>query len=138
MITEQRQHLDELSRHTRLSRPPPWRTHRLRVDSRGRLEHGLCGFGQEATSVTNPVACAWLDLATERCFHRSKHPTLLALEAAVVELQRATVFSDDAHDLFRCAVRDVDLNLQGQPDVGSHDPGQVSNNGICDHAGVTS
>ena len=61
--------------------------------------------------------------AIQHCFHQAKHPTLLALEAAVVEIQSAAVFGDDAYDLLRCAVRDVDFNLQGQPDVGSHHPG---------------
>ena len=61
--------------------------------------------------------------AIQHCFHHAKHPALLALEAAVVELQRPAVFGDGAYYLLRCAVGDVDFNLQGQPDVGSHHAG---------------
>ena len=37
--------------------------------------------------------------------------TLLILEAAIVELQAPAVLGDHAHDLVRCAIRDVCLDL---------------------------
>ena len=74
----------------------------------------------------------------QHCFHLARHPTLLALEAAVVELQSPAVFGDYPYDLVRCAVGDVDFYLQGQPDVGSHHSGQVSDHLTSYHAGVTS
>ena len=73
--------------------------------------------------ISHRGECAWLKPAMQHCFHQAKHPTLLALEAAVVELQRPAVFGDGAYYLLRCAVGDVDFNLQGQPDVGSHHAG---------------
>ena len=61
----------------------------------------------------HPVGCDHLS-ATRIQAPEDQKAALLSLEAAVIEIQRATILGDCSHDLLRRTVRNVGLYLQSQ------------------------
>ena len=60
----------------------------------------------------------------QHCFHQAKQPALYSLSKPLSSNFKVRLFSVTVRTTCSgVAVRDVDFNLQGQPDVGSHNAG---------------
>ena len=77
----------------------------------------------------HPVGCDHLS-ATRIQAPEDQKAALLSLEAAVIEIQSATILGDCPHDLLRRTVRYVGLYLQSQSNVRSQQTRKVSNHFI--------